>query len=292
MKLPSAAATLLSLFTLAHAQNSTSPCSPSVHMIVARASFEPAGYGILASVVRNISTLLNSTTSTAVPYPATFVDPPYVDSEQQGVGNMTALIRSYVDACPSTPLALLGYSQGAQVALDTVLGTDEPAFSDDIVTQGLAPRYVAQIAAVVVMGDPSRVAGAAYDVGNATGQSVFPRSNGARVQELGLGGRLRSYCDANDTYCDSGSSSLVHASYVMRYGADAAAFVVDKVREWNAANGTGTGTTTAGNGTTAGEGGGVAAAESPATADAPAMRSMRYWMTGVLGSALVVALCL
>lgn len=46
-------------------------------------------------------------------------------SETSGVNAMRPLIEQYVDACPGRPIALLGYSQGAQVVGDIVCGNSE-----------------------------------------------------------------------------------------------------------------------------------------------------------------------
>lgn len=59
--------------------------------------------------------------------------------------------------------------------------------------------------------------------------------------------RMVSYCNANDTFCDSGSSIAVHLSYVQNNGTSAVNFVVSKVKG-GASSGTGSG----GNGITSG----------------------------------------
>lgn len=43
-------------------------------------------------------------------------------------------------------------------------------------------------------------------------------------------GKMRSWCDANDLYCDSGNSSRVHRSYFNNtaYLADASSFVISQ----------------------------------------------------------------
>lgn len=42
--------------------------------------------------------------------------------------------------------------------------------------------------------------------------------------------RIASYCNANDTFCDSGSSLPVHLSYVQNNGTSAVNFIVQKVK--------------------------------------------------------------
>jgi acetylxylan esterase len=60
---------------------------------------------------------------------------------------------------------------------------------------------------------------------------------------------MRSWCDANDLYCDSGNSSRVHGSYFNNtaYLNDATAFVISQFRE--AENGASAGNGTSGNST-------------------------------------------
>lgn len=74
------------------------------------------------------------------------------------------------------------------------------------------------------MGDPSHVAGLPVDVGTSIRNGIFPRRNGADLSKF----NVQSYCDTGDTYCDSGSSTAVHLSYVQNYGTAAADYVVSK----------------------------------------------------------------
>jgi acetylxylan esterase len=93
------------------------------------------------------------------------------------------------------------------------------------------------------MGDPSHVSGLAQDVGNSTKAGVFPRNNTAACASTAS--ITQSYCNANDTFCDSGSSLQVHLSYVQVFGTQAAQFVTLKVIASNStatANGTSSGT--------------------------------------------------
>lgn len=50
-----------------------------------------------------------------VPYPATIDD--YLNSEQEGVGNLTELVLEYSECCPDSKIVLLGYSQVRIVAV-------------------------------------------------------------------------------------------------------------------------------------------------------------------------------
>ena len=96
-------------------------------MIVARASTEAPGQGIIGAVATKVQQAVPGSDSEAVDYPATLTN--YTASEASGVADMTTLIQSYVARCPSSKIALLGYSQGAQVAGDVMCGTSEKGFN-------------------------------------------------------------------------------------------------------------------------------------------------------------------
>lgn len=111
------------------AQNASSPCvtGDAVHMIVARASLEAPGQGILANVSSRITEQLPGSNAVAVDYPATLNN--YQSSEGQGVAAMMMLVTSYASQCPNSKMVLMGYSQGAQVAADVLCGTMENNFN-------------------------------------------------------------------------------------------------------------------------------------------------------------------
>lgn len=96
-------------------------------MIIARASTESPGPGIIGAVATMVQSSVPGSDSEAVDYPATLTD--YVASEASGVAGMQKLIESYAARCPTSKIALLGYSQGAQVAGDIMCGTSEANFN-------------------------------------------------------------------------------------------------------------------------------------------------------------------
>jgi hypothetical protein len=118
-------------------------CASGVHMIVARASTEAPGEGIIGAVATHVQQSVPGSDAEAVDYPATLTD--YLNSEASGVAAMTKLIQSYVARCPNSKIALLGYSQvfcyaigegyvlmrgqGAQVVGDVLCGTGEKFFN-------------------------------------------------------------------------------------------------------------------------------------------------------------------
>lgn len=111
-------------------------CASGLHLIVARGSGEPKGLGKIGVVAENVIEAVPGSTAAAVDYPATIEA--YFASEDMGVAAMTAMIAGYVADCPSSKLALLGYSQGGQVAMDVVCGTSEPLFA---VTPALSDAF-------------------------------------------------------------------------------------------------------------------------------------------------------
>ena len=94
------------------ASNSSSAnttCATGVHMIVARGSTEQPGEGIIGAVATQVQQSVAGSNSEALIYPATLTD--YTFSESAGVAAMRSSIQSYVAICPSSKIALLGYSQ-------------------------------------------------------------------------------------------------------------------------------------------------------------------------------------
>jgi hypothetical protein len=98
--------------TVVHAGNSSAnstACATGVHMIVARASTEAPGQGIIGAVATSVQGMIPGSDSEAVDYPATLQN--YNTSEPAGTTAMTKLITEYAARCPNSKIALLGYSQ-------------------------------------------------------------------------------------------------------------------------------------------------------------------------------------
>jgi hypothetical protein len=216
---------------------SACPSAGGAHIIVARASTEPAGFGIIGAVKQAVLEQVPGSTAEFVDYPATLTN--YPQSESDGVVAMRALVNAYIANCPATaPLVLMGYSQGAQVTLDTLVGQQVGAFPPNAsISDALPDSTLSQVAAAVVMGDPTFVPGESFHVGNATQHGLFPReqSNIERFQRTDLASRTVSYCDFNDPYCAGGNFStgiIVHVTYVQVYGQAAINFTVSKIAEW------------------------------------------------------------
>ncbi|MDN5794277.1 MAG: cutinase family protein [Intrasporangium sp.] len=64
----------------------------------------------------------NKVTSEYVTYPATGDVRYFLDSMPRGRAALKAKINTYIASCPSTKIALLGYSQGAHIVGDVVVG--------------------------------------------------------------------------------------------------------------------------------------------------------------------------
>lgn len=117
------------LVAAAAAQNASSTCvsGDAVHMIIARASLEPPGTGVIGNVSSRVAEQLPGSDVVAVEYPATLDN--YQSSEAQGVAAMMKLVTSYASQCPDSRMILMGYSQGAQVTADVLCGTMEASFN-------------------------------------------------------------------------------------------------------------------------------------------------------------------
>lgn len=165
-------ALLLAAAGLAAAQDTTTSqnCTDGLYMLVARATGEDPGTGRVGVVARNISSSIPNSIIQPIAYPATFAN--YTSSETAGVDAMTAAIKDRVSACPRGKIALLGFSQGAQVSADAVCGRDDgtgTAFSE---TPELGAEYAENIVAVVMFGDPSHSVNATFNQGNSTRNGV------------------------------------------------------------------------------------------------------------------------
>ncbi|BGO98882.1 hypothetical protein NBRC10513v2_003284 [Rhodotorula toruloides] len=244
--------------------SSTTGCATGVHIIVARASTEAAGEGIIGQVATQVKNQIPGSSSEAISYPATLYN--YLASESAGVAAMTAAIQSYTQRCPDSKIVLMGYSQGAQVVGDSLCGssglygggghsfpsgfsypsspyifsgfkrssmpselaTESPVAKRSVEERQLPSDETKNIVAVIQMGDPTFVPGKSYDVGTSVTRGLFPRSNTACFDQFAS--RIQSYCDAGDEFCASGASLAVHLSYVTKYGSQATQFVVNKAR--------------------------------------------------------------
>ncbi|ROV98007.1 hypothetical protein VMCG_06955 [Cytospora schulzeri] len=240
MKSPTAILPLLPLLTQAstsHHPNNCPPCADmtcpppagAAQIIVTRGSTEMPGTGLLDPIASAIAAACPGSVVAANPYPA-LLDP-YVASETAGLDDLARMVLGYKRCCgggaSSGRVVFLGYSQGAQVTADFLCGRSEAGFG---ATDGYAADVADDVAAIVLVGDPSFVKGLPWDRGNASNGSFFPRLDTTSC--LPVADKMISYCDAGDFFCDNGTSTdalLIHESYALRYGAQIVEYVVDKI---------------------------------------------------------------
>lgn len=207
-------------------------CAP-VHIIVARASTEPAGEGMIGSLSRSIKTSIPGATSEAVSYPAALA--PYGPSEIKGVAAAKAQLTAYVQKCPQSKMVLMGYSQGADVVGSVVCGGG--GFSGSMqgakvelgpITPPIDPQVGSHIVAVVMMGDPRFTKGMSFNKGTAKNNGQFPHPPENTCK--GYESRMVSYCNDGDTFCDKGKSVATHMGYMGAYSGQAKTFITTQVK--------------------------------------------------------------
>lgn len=197
-----------------------------VHIITARASTEAPGEGITGDLIDRVIALSDqSITRASVSYPATLTN--YPSSSAQGVAALKTQLTNQVSACPNQKIVLAGYSQGAHVILDVLGGGGGGSLGGT--TAPISAAIASHVVAAVSFGDPRHVVNQTFDLGTSRRNGLFPRT-AAQLQVLrGFAAKIQAYCDANDTFCDSGFSTNVHLTYLNRYENAAAQFVIGKI---------------------------------------------------------------
>lgn len=254
-------------------------------MIVARGSTEAVGLGRIGVVAGNVSELVPGSSVDAVVYPATF--DAYFASEGTGVLAMTAMINEYTAACPESKIALIGYSQGGQVAMDVVCGTSETLFN---VTADLSDALAKNVVAVVTFGDPSHMSGMPWNAGTSNNTGIFQRNNTAACEPYNP--NIRAWCDTGDIYCDKGNNRTIHGTYFSydHYVSQAAEFIVGRYNESlaNSSSGAPTASGTATVSPTVSSTGGATATTAPPVVGQNAAGSFRAGGVGMAGIVAVV----
>lgn len=236
-------ALLLPLITAQVDFDSTPECPKGVQVITAAGTGQKDkndGYGTIDGLTQDMLDSIEGSSSVALQYPADLN--PYEGSVQQGIVNMTAYIRHFVDACPNIQLVLLGYSQGAQVSLSTICGWPDDRYNF-YPTDRLEQRYRDNILAVLSYGDPTHTVPTAFDKGNSSHDGIFPRLTG---ECNFFRNKIASWCDHGDEFCDAcpppanshvpnprGCSKDVHASYWDIYNGDAVHWLGQKYKQAN-----------------------------------------------------------
>ncbi|KAK1245470.1 hypothetical protein MKX08_005099 [Trichoderma sp. CBMAI-0020] len=201
-------------------------CAKGLYLVVARGSEEAPGTGVTGNLTSQIAAKVPGSLVAAVDYPATLED--YESSEGKGVQAMQKLLGAYGQACPDSKIAILGYSQGAQVSSDSVCGGAGEPFIDD---KALSTSIMDNVVAVAIFGDPTHVANTTYDRGTSVHNGIFNRTDASLAVCKSYASRIISYCDTGDIYCDGGSNATVHHLYIDRYGSDIVDFVVSQYQK-------------------------------------------------------------
>jgi acetylxylan esterase len=206
----------------AGATASTASCA-AVHIIVARASTEAAGDGVIGALATLIQGDVNATVSQeAVVYPASLTN--YASSVAKGDSAMAADVEKAVSSCPNEKIVLLGYSQGAQVVGDVLAGGGGGA-SLGAETAPIPSADAAQVIAAIQFGDPRHQPNLSpIDLGTDPGaQGIFPVQSGQ--SRAAFGAVLRSWCDTGDPFCAGGANLEAHLQYTQKYDTAANTFV-------------------------------------------------------------------
>lgn len=115
-------------------------CAKGLYIVSARGTGELQGIGVAGTLIgKPVAEKIKDSKVVGLQYPATLASPSYPDSVGNGTRNMTELLTDYNKSCPDGKIAIIGYSQGAQVSLDTLCGTDEEGF---ITTAGISSGIV------------------------------------------------------------------------------------------------------------------------------------------------------
>ncbi|ROT41145.1 alpha/beta-hydrolase [Sodiomyces alkalinus F11] len=213
------------------AQNTTTTtttpttCAEGVHVITARGSNEPLGAGRLGPVASDLIAAIPNSTVQALNYPATFFD--YATSVAAGILELRDALESYSRTCPQGKVVMMGYSQGAQVILDTLCGAqpyDRPVvqFNESAPLNSTIVEH--NVLAVILYGDPTHAAEAPWNYGNSTTNGLFPRDNITACASYAP--KIRSWCDEGDFFCALGDDGEIHGSYFDAYGDDAVEFAL------------------------------------------------------------------
>ncbi|CAK7233762.1 hypothetical protein SBRCBS47491_008721 [Sporothrix bragantina] len=239
------------------APTSNTTCAQSFYILVARGSGEavvppgslkyPDYTGLAGAAALKVQSQIPGVVIGGVVYPA--LDgvtttgnlnlTAYATSEANGTTAIADEITAYTKKCPGVKIALMGYSQGAQVVQDALCGGigGDAKFSLGGTTTGfnayapISQDLVEQnVLAVALIADPSHIANTTYDHGNSTRNGVFSRTNTTACNPYVAKGLYGSWCQADDLFCDSGTSLNIHDYEPLTYEDQVAQFLVDR---WN-----------------------------------------------------------
>ncbi|KIW36239.1 uncharacterized protein PV06_11486 [Exophiala oligosperma] len=291
------------LAATATAASSNTTCAEGLYILCARGSGEPAvapkagtypdNTGSPGVLALQVAQQIKGTIIAGVIYPAT--DPTatgalnltaYELSENTGAKSIVEEVNQYHSACPDSKIALIGYSQGAQVIQDALCGGTGGDFNSDA---PLSPDLVEKnVIAIALIADPTHIANTTYDHGTGVHDGVFPRKNTTVCNQYS--GLMGSWCGRGDRYCDSGNNDTIHNLAPLTYDTDVVQFVVEKWQNSTSQGGSGsTAIGTASSSTMAGSTGSPTnTASGSANSAAGAPRSGR--LLTLLGTGVLLAL--
>lgn len=163
-------------------------------------------------------------------YAAVYVEYPadlssYENAVQTGVTNSQTIMKSITASCPDTRFAIVGYSEGADVARRTAMEVGNQVASADG-TYGIVDP--AQVVGVVIFADAGRVSGEGpfpgaenpfsnpdgFDTKYQNGNNAIPGRGALPGTSGGFGaldGRVASFCSDGDLTCAlPENTSLIH----------------------------------------------------------------------------------
>jgi len=225
MKLTCASVALFAVLTACAPEPLQQPECSDIHILVGRGSKEPQGMGGTGKLAKAIQAQMKGVTTEAVIYPAELS--PYPPSSSAGAKAVVKQVTAYVKACPKSKLILMGYSQGADIVGSAMCGHGLKG------AKKMSLEVGKNIKAAVMFGDPRYSPKKSWDAGTAK-QS----GKGGMIKPLmtscpGYEGRIISFCDTGDTFCDSGrgqDGSKIHGGYLKKYTKDATSFIMSKVK--------------------------------------------------------------
>jgi acetylxylan esterase len=212
--------------------SSNSPCA-TVDIIVARASTEKQGTGVIGALAEEIQKGVKATVGIrAVVYPAALT--PYEPSVTAGDKAIKAELEEEVTKCPGQKIVLLGYSQGAQIVGDALGGgggnAKDLGEGDGPETPPAAAFATEKVVGVIQYGDPRRIPGQSFDVGTDTkAEGIFPRLKNQLLTAFAP--LIQSYCDNGDPFCAKGDDLEAHLDYVEKYDKTADKFIIGRLKD-------------------------------------------------------------
>lgn len=153
-------------------------CADGLQMFISRGTNEPAGAGKPGELGDAIAARIPGANITATPYPATFENPSYFVSVGIGTWALQQLLTRYLSKCPGSKVAVIGYSQGAQVSSNvfcgsaTLWGAASPLSAD---------LYGESLVAVALFGDPTFKVDEPFSRGSSQHTGVCVRASGTSV---------------------------------------------------------------------------------------------------------------